>query len=623
VRRRKPATVEETTSHLREILQPGTPLIGIGSPRATLESNFALRTLVGADNFFAGISADESRLQQRILSILRDGPVPAASLQEAAAADAVLVLGEDLTNTAPMLALSLRQAVRNQPNERASQKNIDLWNDAALREIVQDQKGPLYIATPAATRLDDVATATAHLAPDGIAALGFAIANVLDPASPAVDDLPDELKTRADEIAQNLKDAENPLVVSGTSLGSEAVIQAAAAVAWALRAAGKDARLTFTVPECNSIGLALLEDKSLEQGLQALKVNPGGALLVLENDLYRRAESGLVDELFQAAKHVIVLDSLENETTAKADLALPAATYAESDGTLVNNEGRAQRYFQVFVPEGDVRESWRWISEMMDILNHELSGQWQNLDDVLRSLVTQEPLFVPVLEIAPPEDYRIVDQKVPRQPHRYSGRTAMQANINVSEPKPPDDPDTPLAFSMEGYKGKPPPSLIPRYWSPGWNSVQALNKFQEEVGGLLIGGSPGRRLIGPSQDAAVPYFRDFPGMFIPREHEYLAIPLYHIFGSEELSSMSPPIKERSPGPYLALKTAVAEQLGVEEGEAVRIDLLGRSLHLPARLVDSLPENTVGLPVGLPGIPAGLPALSTIRRNADGEAGGQA
>jgi NADH-quinone oxidoreductase subunit G len=327
--------------------------------------------------------------------------------------------------------------------------------------------------------------------------------------------------------------------------------------------------------------------------------------------------------LFQAARHVIVLDSLENETTVKADLALPAATYAESDGTLVNNEGRAQRYFQVFVPEGDVRESWRWISEMMDILNHGLSGQWQNLDDLLRSLVTQEPLFAPVLEIAPPEDYRIVDQKVPRQPHRYSGRTSMHADLNVSEPKPPDDPDAPLAFSMEGYKGKPPPSLIPRYWSPGWNSVQALNKFQEEVGGLLIGGSPGRRLIGPSQDAAVPYFRDFPGMFIPREHEYLAIPLYHIFGSEELSSLSPPINERSPEPYLALNPTVAEQLGVGEGEAVRIDLLGRSLHLPARLVDSLPENTVGLPVGLPGIPAGLPALSTIRRNADGEAGGQA
>ena len=36
---------------------------------------------------------------------------------------------------------------------------------------------------------------------------------------------------------------------------------------------------------------------------------------------------------------------------------------------------------------------------------------------------------------------------------------------------------------MEGYEDQPPAPLISRYWSPGWNSVQALNKFQQEVGG--------------------------------------------------------------------------------------------------------------------------------------------
>ena len=52
-------------------------------------------------------------------------------------------------------------------------------------------------------------------------------------------------------------------------------------------------------------------------------------------------------------------------------------------------------------------------------------------------------------------------------------------------PEPPHDPDAPLSFSMEGFHGPPPAALIPRYWAPGWNSVQALNKFQEEVGGPL------------------------------------------------------------------------------------------------------------------------------------------
>jgi NADH-quinone oxidoreductase subunit G len=611
VRRPEPATVDEAISYLQENLGPGTSLIGIGSPRATLESNFALRSLVGAEYFFAGISTEQSRLHQRVVSILRDGPAPTASLQEAAAADAVLVLGEDVTNTAPMLALSLRQAVRNQPSALAQKRSIDSWNDAAIREIVQQQKGPLYIATPAATRLDEVATSTVHLAPDDIARFGFAIAHAIDSTAPAVDDLPDELQSLADEIAKTLKDAKKPLVVSGTSLGDEAILQAAANVAWALKAADKDARITFALPESNSMGLALLEDKSLEQALQVIKDGSNVTLIVLENDLYNRTDTQTVNELLQAANRVIVLDSFDTATVARADIVLPAATFAEGDGTLVNNEGRAQRYFQVLDPQDGIRESWRWISEMMTALKHELAGQWGTLDDAIQSLVDFDPLFAPVQEIAPLSDFRILGEKVPRQPHRYSGRTSMRANINVSEPKPPEDPDSALAFSMEGYKGQPPSALIPRYWSPGWNSVQSLNKFQEEVGGLLKGGSPGRRLIGATDKTRPAYFQEIPAAFVPHSDEYLTVPLYHIFGTDLLSRMAPAILERSSAPYLALGSKLAQELGVEESQKVRIDLDAYSLELPVRLLDSLPAGTIGLPVGLAAIPAALPAWGKL------------
>jgi len=36
----------------------------------------------------------------------------------------------------------------------------------------------------------------------------------------------------------------------------------------------------------------------------------------------------------------------------------PAGSFAESDGTFVNNEGRAQRFFQVFVPQDPIVEAW-------------------------------------------------------------------------------------------------------------------------------------------------------------------------------------------------------------------------------------------------------------------------
>jgi NADH-quinone oxidoreductase subunit G len=175
------------------------------------------------------------------------------------------------------------------------------------------------------------------------------------------------------------------------------------------------------------------------------------------------------------------------------------------------------------------------------------------------------PKFSPIKDIAPAADFRIIGQKVPRQPHRYSGRTAMLANVSLHEPKPPDDPDTPLSFSMEGSEGQPPAPLIPRYWSPGWNSVQALNKFQQEVGGPLSGGDAGVLLINPPQspfskggdkdDQTVPpltkggkrefFFADVPEAFKPKNGEQLIMPLYQSFGAEELSGYSPSIVERT------------------------------------------------------------------------------
>ncbi len=89
----------------------------------------------------------------------------------------------------------------------------------------------------------------------------------------------------------------------------------------------------------------------------------------------------------------------------------------------------------------------------------------------------------------------------------------MTANIDVHEPQPPDDPDAPLAFSMEGYPGDPPPALLGRYWAPGWNSVQAINKFQTEVCGPLRGGDLGRRLVEPEDGADAGYFDDYPPAF--------------------------------------------------------------------------------------------------------------
>ena len=147
LRNGKVATAEAALDHLRELASG--KVIGIGSPRASLETNFALRSLVGEGRFYAGIPATESRLLKLTLEILRNGPAHTPSLHEVESADAVFILGEDVTNVAPRMALSLRQSVRRQPMEIAERLHIPLWMDHAVREQYRMGQGPCSSPAPA------------------------------------------------------------------------------------------------------------------------------------------------------------------------------------------------------------------------------------------------------------------------------------------------------------------------------------------------------------------------------------------------------------------------------------------------------------------------------------------
>jgi NADH-quinone oxidoreductase subunit G len=479
--------------------------------------------------------------------------------------------------------------------------------------VIQDAKGPLFIATPAATRLDDVATQAFWGAPDDIARLGFAVAQALDGAAPAVPGLYAELEPLVQQIAQALQGAKRPLIVSGASLGNEAIIQAAANIAWALHRPERSASLSYAVRDCNSLGVGLFNAQGLEAALQMVTRGSAETIIVLENDLYAQADVALVDALLASTRQVIVLDHLQNGMTSRATLVLPAATFADGDGTLVNNEGRAQRFYQVFPAAGEVQESWRWLADVMRAAGRPEAAGWERLEDVTRALAETVPVFKETAMMIPSADFRIAGQRIARQPHRYSGRTAMFANRTVHEPKPASDPDSPLAFTMEGFHGPAPAALVHEFWAPGWNSIQSVNKFQIEIAGPLQGGDPGRRLIEPADGASFSYFAEVPAAFERRDGQWLLTPLYHIFGSEPLSMFTPGLAELAPQHYLALNPADAEQLGLAEASRAAIELEGQEHHLPVKLVPSLPLGLAGLPMGLPGLPfIRLPRWSRLR-----------
>lgn len=593
-------------------LLKGKRVIGIGSPRASLESNFALRELVGANNFYSGIAAGELTNIRLIRDILQNGPLPTPTLRDVELHDAIFVLGEDLTQTAARMALALRQAVKGKATEIAAGARIQDWHMAAVQNVAQHALHPLFIASVAETRLDDVAAESVHAAPADLARIGFAVAHAIDPSAPAVDGLEAEAQALVQRIADALLAAQRPLIVSGASLGDKALIEAAANIASALKNREKNGSLSLVVPEANSLGLALLGGDSVDAALDVLSNGQADAVVILENDLYRRADTAKVDAALSAAQTVIVADHQRTSTSERAHLLLPVASFAEGDGTLVSLEGRAQRFFQVYEPSYYdsnilIREGWRWLHALHSTLQGK-AVDWTQLDQVTEACAASNPLLAGIKDAAPSASFRIKGLKLAREPHRYSGRTAMRANISVHEPRQPQDQDTAFAFSMEGYAGsKEDRQQIPFAWSPGWNSPQAWNKFQDEVGGHLRAGDPGVRLLEAAGNV-LPWFA-VNAAFNPAAGTWQVAPLHHLFGSEENSARAKPIQERMPEPYVALARDEAARLGVNDGVLLALRVNGQALQLPLQVRDDLAVGLVGLPVGLPGIPAAVAGAS--------------
>jgi NADH-quinone oxidoreductase subunit G len=147
-----------------------------------------------------------------------------------------------------------------------------------------------------------------------------------------------------------------------------------------------------------------------------------------------------------------------------------------------------------------------------------------------------------------------------------------------------------------------PSPLIPFFWSPGWNSIQAVNKYQQEVGGSLRNEQAGQLLFSYKPDATPMYFKDVPEAFMVRNEKWLLLPQYHVFGSEELSMYAKGVRELSPEPYIALSVSDAAKQGWENGQTIAITVFEQAYELPVKIDNTLQNGIALIPAGLPGMP---------------------
>ena len=83
--------------------------------------------------------------------------------------------------------------------------------------------------------------------------------------------------------------------------------------------------------------------------------------MVGENPVLTEANSGHVREAMEKLDFFVVQDIFLSESAALADVVLPAASFAEKDGSFTNTERRVQRIRRAIDPIGDAKPDW-WIT---------------------------------------------------------------------------------------------------------------------------------------------------------------------------------------------------------------------------------------------------------------------
>ncbi|WP_250459952.1 NADH-quinone oxidoreductase subunit NuoG [Microbulbifer litoralis] len=610
-------------------------LIGIASPRSSLENNFALRQLVGGANFFCGLARRDLELLHLVDRVQRDPRIHSPTTPEIESADAVLILGEDIDNTAPRIALAVRQAARNRQKQRARDLKIPLWQDASVRQLDGNPSPVLLIGT-GTPALEEIASEILHCTADQTASFATAVVGFLRRDEPEQTELPESLRELARRAAERLSAAQRPLIVSGCGNRSVDIVNGAAAVACALAECEQGDReqcdLYLACPEVNSLGIAQLFPPGggqLEQLAGQLRAGDGDTpttLVILENDLYRRCDRRTVDTLLAGADEVILLDTLLNTTARHADLVFPAAATAESEGSYINSSGIAQRFYAVYEGAGFIQESWRWLANAAaaceEYPGNDVLAGCQHVHELSAALAGKFPALGVLAGLGPDEHYRIDGLKVARQSHRYSGRTAIRARDHVAELPPHRDPDAPMVFSMEGIQNAARTTLQANIWSPGWNSNQSIQKFLQGVGGRRKGAQGSRRI----ERAAQPLEDWHPqntkaAATFSAATDLVLVPLHRMFGSDELSARAAAIASVIDEPYAVISAGDAEQRQIQHGDLLQIRIDSEHYAVEARISATLPRGTVGVPAGLPGLESldcHLPGPAAVERIHGGE-----
>ncbi len=364
-----PATWDEAIRHVAQKLDKvveahGRDAVGVvGSPRLTNEALYVMKKfateLVGTQNYAASDAFD-------LKPFFANLGAPLATHGDIRNAKSILLIGGEPEELQPLTGKQIRQAVRN--------------GGAKLTVI---NSVPIRLTEQAANFL--------HIRPGTLdaAVLALQAQSGFELAAGKMGVAPSALEA----LRQTITETEGDLVIIfGAELSSEA--QVVVAQLPCLLAGERGRVLLHPLPLFNNsigaydmgmMGGAMDAVQMLDAAGETIR-----ALYVagsfLSQQLRGREESlGKLDFL-------VVQELFETDTTAFADVVLPAASFAEIDGTFTNNDGFVQRVRQSIEPVHSAKPDWVITAQLAKELGVDFEFQ-MSASAVFREIADRIPAY--------------------------------------------------------------------------------------------------------------------------------------------------------------------------------------------------------------------------------------
>ncbi len=177
---------------------------------------------------------------------------------------------------------------------------------------------------------------------------------------------------------------------------------------------------------------------------------------------YLMGENPLMSEPHQAhARHaveqlefLVSQDIFFNETNVYADVILPAASFAEKEGTFTNTDRRVQRVAVAVPPPGQARPDWRILTDLAQVTLGKMNRP-EALTGANWSYTSASDVWEEMRRLTP--DFWGIDY----------ARLAREDGVHWPCPAP-DHPGTPYLFEQEFPRGRG------KFWPVAWKTDSEL-----------------------------------------------------------------------------------------------------------------------------------------------------